>query len=94
MTSCPTLVKSTARDTSSSLRGASVRQPLGSRQTIARTLAEGEILRVRVFSGHLWVTLEGHADDHLLAAGDLRQFTGPGRLVAEGIGHGAEFGIG
>jgi len=48
----------------------------------------------RVISGHLWVTQENSRDDHLMSAGDAMAFTGPGRLVAEGIEDGAVVELG
>ena len=58
-------------------------------QIFSRLLEETEVLRFRVISGHLWVTQEGSRKDHILSAGDTKDFAGPGRLVAEGIEDGA-----
>ena len=58
-------------------------------QIFSRLLEEAEVLRFCVISGHLWVTQEGSRRDHLLVAGDVMSFAGPGRLVAEGIEDGA-----
>lgn len=59
------------------------------RQIFSRQIFEGEVFRIRVTSGHLWVTFEGSPDDYHLTDGDTRRFRGPGLLVAEGIEQGA-----
>lgn len=59
------------------------------RQLFSRRIFEGEVFRIRVTSGNLWVTFEGSPDDHHLSHGDTRRFHGPGLLVAEGIEQGA-----
>jgi hypothetical protein len=59
------------------------------RQIFSRQIFEDEVFRIRVTSGHLWVTFEGSPDDHHLSDGNSRRFHGPGLLVAEGIEQGA-----
>lgn len=63
-------------------------------QVFSRLLEASEILRFRVISGNLWVTMEGSREDHLLSSGDTFAIEGPGRLVAEAIEDGAVFEIG
>ncbi|QJE95827.1 DUF2917 domain-containing protein [Luteolibacter luteus] len=65
------------------------RTQIGRRQIFSRQILENEVFRIRVTSGHLWVTFEGSPDDHHLSDGDSRRFYGPGLLVAEGIEQGA-----
>lgn len=70
-------------------RQEAVRARIAYGQIFSRLLEEAEVLRFRVISGHLWVTQEGSRMDHLLVSGDSATFSGPGRLVAEGIEDGA-----
>jgi hypothetical protein len=58
-------------------------------QVFSRLLEETETLRLRVVSGHLWLTMEGKREDHVLVSGQSIAVEGPGRLVAEGIEDGA-----
>lgn len=58
-------------------------------QLFSRFLGASEILRFRVVSGHLWITMEGRREDYHLGAGENLSIEGPGRLVAEGIEDGA-----
>jgi len=69
------------------------RTRLESRRIFSRAIFDAEVFRIRMISGHLWVTFEGAENDHLMAAGDLLRFQGPGLLVAEGIEGGAVFEI-
>ncbi|RYD22354.1 MAG: DUF2917 domain-containing protein [Verrucomicrobiaceae bacterium] len=92
MISCPTIMEISDRDPRVSRRAAQT--DLAARETFARRLEEGEFLRMRVVSGMLWVTLEGDPEDHVLAAGDFRQFDGPGLCVMESIDGGAQFEMG
>ncbi|WP_367871511.1 DUF2917 domain-containing protein [Luteolibacter sp. Populi] len=63
-------------------------------QVFSRLLEDTETVSFRVISGHLWVTQENSRDDLLMSAGDAMAFTGPGRLVAEGIEDGAVVELG
>jgi hypothetical protein len=58
-------------------------------ELFSRFLEASEILRFRVISGHLWITMEGRREDYHLGAGENLSIEGPGRLVAEGIEDGA-----
>ena len=84
------IAPATVMKTSSQSLPGSIREPrtaarLQYRGLFSRRLLEGETFRIRVLDGHLWVTLEGLREDHHLAAGQTRQFQGPGLLVAEAI---------
>lgn len=58
-------------------------------QVFSRLLGKAETLRFRVLSGHLWLTMEGKREDHVLTSGQTLAIEGPGRLVAEGLEDGA-----
>ena len=66
-------------------RKGAARTRLAYGQIFSRHLESAEALRIRVDSGHLWVTMEGSREDHLITAGETLTLQGPGRLVAEGI---------
>lgn len=70
-------------------RKGAARTRLAYGQIFSRHLEPAEALRIRVDSGHLWVTMEGSREDHLITAGEPLTLQGPGRLVAEGIEDGA-----
>ncbi|RYD30210.1 MAG: DUF2917 domain-containing protein [Verrucomicrobiaceae bacterium] len=91
MISCPPLMETSTTHPRVSLCPVNVR--LASRETCSRRIGEGKDLGIRVIRGELWATAEGSTEDHVLAAGDFKQFSGPGLWVAEGIGAGAEFEI-
>lgn len=65
------------------------RTQIDRRQLFSRRILEDEVFRIRVLSGHLWVTFEGSQEDYHLTEGQTRRFRGPGLLVAEGIEEGA-----
>lgn len=92
MISCPTIMETSDRDPLVSRREGVM--SLTRRETFSRRLDEGDFLRMRVISGVLWVTIEGDPEDHVLAAGDFRQFDGPGLCVVEGIEDEGEFEAG
>lgn len=93
MTSSTHTMEAPARVLAAPRRESWVRTQLAHRQLFSRFIFEGEALRIRVVSGHLWATFEGSPEDHHLSAGDARHFRGPGLLVAEGIEQGAVFEI-
>lgn len=57
-------------------------------------LENGERLNVMVISGHVWITMEGDAQDYILASEQEHEFSGPGLLVIEGLEQGARILIG
>lgn len=65
------------------------RTRIGRRQLFSRRIFEGEVFRIRVLAGHLWVTFEGSRKDYHLGESEIHRFHGPGLLVAEGIEDGA-----
>ena len=93
MTALAPVMKTGSQTLPPRLREACEGKRIGNRQIFSRRLPEGETCRIRVLSGHLWVTFEGMQEDHHLTAGSVLQVQGPGLLVAEGIGGGAVFAI-
>src|SRR5687768_12714656 len=51
-------------------RKGAARTRLAYGQIFSRHLEPAEALRLRVDSGHLWVTMEGSREDHLITAGE------------------------
>jgi len=47
------------------------------------TLTAASGLRIEVGCGRLWLTEEGDADDHFIAAGEVHTVRGEGRVVIE-----------
>ena len=94
MNACTPAMNISSRIPATSRRKGAARTRLAYGQIFSRRLQASEALRFRVTSGHLWITMEGSREDHLLAAGDSISMEGPGRLVAEGIEDGAVVEIG
>lgn len=93
MTALAPLMKTGSQTLPPRLREARQGERIGNRQIFSHRLRDGETCRIRVLSGHLWVTFEGMREDHHLTAGKVLQVQGPGLLVAEGIEGGAVFAI-
>lgn len=55
----------------------------------SKPLEKGESVSVTVTSGHVWITMEGDAQDHVLTVHERLEFAGPGLLVFEGLEQGA-----
>jgi hypothetical protein len=94
MNACIPAMNTSTRIPATSRRKGAARTRLAYGQIFSRQLQDAEALRFRIVSGHLWITMEGSREDHLLAAGDSITMAGPGRLVAEGIEDGAVVEIG
>ena len=89
MTTCNPVMKHSIQEAVETRRETWTRTRLARRQIFSRPIFEGEVFRIRVVTGNLWVTFEGSRDDHHLGGGDSLRFRGPGLLVAEGIEEGA-----
>jgi hypothetical protein len=89
MNACIPAMNPFAQVPASLRRGEKPRTRIAYGQVFSRLLEEAETLRFRVISGHLWLTMEGGREDHLLTSGQTIAIEGPGRLVAEGIEDGA-----
>ena len=63
---------------------------LGRSEVVAFDLRSGRTFALALNEGQLWVTLEGDATDYLIQAGEMLQFSKPGKLVIEVLA-GAKF---
>jgi hypothetical protein len=90
----PTLLSPEARSSQQRLAGPRV-VSLTVRRTFSSAVPEDANVRLRHTggAGHLWITFEGQATDHVLSPGEALQFRGPGLLVIEALEGGAQIRI-